>query len=588
MEKIKKFLQSATFWIKEISPPFFMSNVWTLLIADDCAEDREIYREYLLSDPHQSYQILEAASAEVGLELCQKKHCDAILLDFCLPDMSGLEFLDELKQQRLEAHLPVIMLTGQGNERVAVQAMKLGAQDYLVKQHLQPDVLQLTVRNAIKKSHLQNQFSKMQKQQQLAATIALRIRQSFNLEQVLQTTAQEVKQLLECDRVTIYQVISNLDNNSTSKTTESELKKLCEAGLSSGREPMGEFTAFVEEFQAKTEKNTQATILVDRTHKKVHPKTYILSPILVNDSDSEETSFKLWGLLVASQSSDKRQWQPDEVDILNELVEHLASTIYQAERFTQALVDLENQKQLNAFKSQFVVTVSCEYRTFLTSILAGASTLLQHHQNLDETKNQYFLQLIADKARQMAQLVDNLLVIEKFEFGKASFTPLPFELLQFFCDIIEEHRQKISDRHTLTFKITGNTRGFWGDQKLLRPILVNLLSNAIKYSPDGGNIEVHLMGNDSYIVFEVKDEGIGIPVEEQESLFASFSRGSNVSKIPGTGLGLAIVKACVELHGGKVTLESHPEQQTKVTITLPKRPTQIQNTRPKGDRHSNT
>jgi DNA-binding NtrC family response regulator len=148
-----------------------MSTVWTLLITDDCAEDREIYREYLSSDPHECYQFLEAASAEVGLELCQKKHCDAILLDFCLPDMSGLEFLDELKHQGLEAPLPVIMLTGQGDERVAVQAMKRGAQDYLVKQHLQPDVLQLTVRNAIAQSHLQNQVSKTQGWQQLTGTV---------------------------------------------------------------------------------------------------------------------------------------------------------------------------------------------------------------------------------------------------------------------------------------------------------------------------------------------------------------------------------------------------------------------------------
>ncbi|MDM9385669.1 ATP-binding protein [Chlorogloeopsis sp. ULAP01] len=550
-----------------------MSNIWTLLIADDCAEDREIYREYLLSDPHQSYQILEAASAEVGLELCQKKHCDAILLDFCLPDMSGLEFLDELKQQHLEVKLPVIMLTGQGDERVAVQAMKLGAQDYLVKQHLQPDVLQLTVRNAIQKSHLQNQFSKMQKQQQLAATIALRIRQSFNLEQILQTTAQEVQRLLECDQVTIYQVISNSDHNFTTKSAPFNLKKLCEAGFSISRDPLEKFTAFVEEFQANIENNIQASRLVAHTHKKVPKKTYLLVPILLNDS--EETFTKLWGLLVASQSLDKRQWQPDEIDILNELVEHLASTIHQAERFTKALVDLENQKQLNAFKSQFVTTVSCEYRTFLASILAAASTLLQHHQKLDESRNQHFLELIEDKARQMSQLVDNLLVIEKLEFGKVSFTPLPFELLQFFCDIVEEHRRKISDRHQLTFKITGNTRGFWGDQKLLRPIIANLLANAIKYSPEGGNIEVHLMGADSYIVFEVKDEGIGIPIEDQQNLLASVSHGSNFEKIPATGLGLSIVKACVELHGGELRLESHQEQGTKVTVTLPKRPTQI-------------
>ncbi|MGH7999356.1 MAG: ATP-binding protein [Brasilonema sp.] len=568
-----------------------MSDVWTLLITDDCMEDREVYREYLLSDPHHSYQILEAASAEVGLALCQKKRCDAILLDFCLPDMSGLEFLDELKQQRLDSPLPVIMLTGQGDERVAVQAMKRGAQDYLIKQHLQPDVLQLTVRNVIQHSQAQNQFSKRQEQQQLtAAAIALRIRQSLNLEQILQTAVTQVQQLLLCDRVIVYQVTPNSDNNQKIESAKPYLTKLCQAGTSRlSHEPIGQFTTFLNDNNQSTPwevegasmlAQNQASIIVSHNKKKA-TEAYLLVPILKKEQDESSTRF--WGLLVACQDSKVRQWRADEVDIFNQLAEQLAIAIQQAQQMNQALVDLENEKQLNTIKSQFVTTVSYEYRTLLASILAAASTLLQHNNKLHKAKHQQFLEIIEDKARQMTKLVDDLLVIETFEFGKATFTPYPFELLQFLCDIIEEQRQLISDRllggsllehrHELTFKITGNAKGFWGDQKLLRHILVNLLSNAIKYSPDGGNIEVHLMGNDSHIIFDVKDQGIGIPIDEQEHLFQAFRRGSNVAAIPGIGLGLAIVKACVELHGGKMRVESQESQGTKITVSLPKRAT---------------
>ncbi|NJM70472.1 MAG: response regulator [Scytonema sp. RU_4_4] len=557
-----------------------MSDVWTLLITDDCMEDREVYREYLLSDPHHSYQILEAASAEVGLALCQKKRCDAILLDFCLPDMSGLEFLDELKQQQLKTPLPVIMLTGQGDERVAVQAMKRGAQDYLVKQHLQPDVLQLTVRKAIQQSHQQNQFSQTQQRQQLTAAIALRIRQSLNLEQILQTAVTEVQQLLLCDRVAIYQVTPNPDSHERTESAKPYLAKLCEAGKSHlSHEPIQQFTAFLsdnnqpslwEVEKTSTLAQGQASIIVSRNRKQA-TEAYLLVPIFITEQD--ESSARLWGLLVACQDSNVRQWRTDEVDIFNQLAQQLAIAIQQAQQLNQALVALENEKQLNTIKSQFVATVSHEYRAPLASILAAASTLLQHSNKLHKAKHQQFLQLIEDKARQMTKLVDDLLVIETFEFGKVTFTPSPFELLQFFSDIMEEQRQIISEHHELTFKITGNTRGFWGDQKLLRPILVNLLSNAIKYSPDGGNIEVHLMGNDSHIIFVVKDEGIGIPIEDQAHLFQSFSRGNNVGAIPGTGLGLAIVKACVELHGGEMRVESQEGQGTKVTVSLPKRAT---------------
>ncbi|MCX7593917.1 MAG: ATP-binding protein [Fischerella sp.] len=553
-----------------------MSNVWTLLIADDCAEDREVYREYLLSDPHQSYQILEAASAELGLALCQKKHCDAILLDFRLPDMSGLEFLDELKQQQLAVPLPVIMLTGQGDEHIAVQAMKRGAQDYLVKQHLQPHVLQLTVRNAIQQSHLQNQFSKIQKRQQLAAEVALRIRQSLNLEQILQTAVKEIQQLLECDRVCVYQINTNPDDNKNSAAAKLDLTKLSEAGSSSSADAIELFTSFLtdnyqpcfgEVERVTTLVKAKASIIVSRNRKKTQ-QAYLLVPILLND---REESAIIWGLLVAHQDSNQRQWRTDEVEIFNQLAEQLAIAIQQSQQLSQALMISETEKKLNAFKSQILSTVSHEYRTPLASILMAASTLKQHGDKLDRVKHQQFLQLVEDKARHMAQLVDDLLVIEKLELGKAKFRPLPFELLQFFSDIIEQQRQTLSDRQELTFKITGNTKGFWGDRQLLRQILVNLLSNAIKYSPNGGNVEVHLMGNDSQIIFNVIDEGIGIPIEDKDRLFQLFSRGSNVGNIAGMGLGLAIVKACVQMHGGKVSLESQQHQGTKVTVCLPKR-----------------
>jgi signal transduction histidine kinase len=218
-----------------------------------------------------------------------------------------------------------------------------------------------------------------------------------------------------------------------------------------------------------------------------------------------------------------------------------------------------------------VTTVSHEYRTPLAAILAATSTLKLHRSKLHESKQHQFLHMIEDKARQMTQLVDDLLVLETFKAGKVNFAPMPFELLQFISDLIEEQRQVVGDRHELTFKITGNTKGFWGDQQILRLILVNLLSNAIKYSIDGGVVEVHLTGNETHITIEVKDEGIGIPAAEHTQVFQSFSRGSNVDTVPGTGLGLTIAKACVDLHDGEIILTSQEGKGTQFTIRLPKR-----------------
>jgi signal transduction histidine kinase len=170
----------------------------------------------------------------------------------------------------------------------------------------------------------------------------------------------------------------------------------------------------------------------------------------------------------------------------------------------------------------------------------------------------------------MSKLVDNMLLVNQFELEKPKFKPIPLDLLQLFSDLIEQERETTGARHELIFQITGHTQGFWGDRGLLQQIFINLMSNAIKYSPDGGIVEFHLIGKESEVIFYIQDHGIGIPIKDQENLFQSFCRGSNVDTIPGTGLGLAIAKGCVELHGGDITLFSEVGQGTKVTVSLPK------------------
>ncbi|MEH1866840.1 MAG: ATP-binding protein [Nostoc sp.] len=564
-----------------------MLDIRTLLIIDDCAADRKIYRRYLLKDPHQSYQIFEADCAEEGLALCQKIRCDAILLDFCLPDMSGIELFDQMQQKIFKTSVPVIMLTGRGDEEVAVQVMKRGALDYLVKHNLTQDVLQLAVRNAIKQSCLQAQLSKTQERQRLIATTALRIRQSLNLEQILNTAVAEVQQLLKCDRVMVYQFTPDTDGKIVASSVESfRTVALCDRvgvedwELGTGDKEtrrIGDILITREEFSRSLIPNPQSPIpyiyelgLCNCVNLKEQFNTNANLVVPINLSNNGNPTPKLWGLLIAHQNSGERQWQTDDVQMLNEVSVQLAIAIQQAELLAQTQAALAKEKQLNVFKSQIIATVSHEYRTPLTSILAAASTLAKHNQQLDESKQQRFLGIIEQKARYMSKLVDNMLLVNQFELEKPKFKPIPLDLLQFFSDLIEQERETTGDRHELIFQITGHTQGFWGDRGLLQQIFINLMSNAIKYSPDGGTVEFHLIGKESQVIFYIKDRGIGIPIKDQENLFQSFCRGSNVDTIPGTGLGLAIAKGCVELHGGDITLFSEVGQGTKVTVSLPK------------------
>ncbi len=133
-------------------------SVHTLLLIEDFAPDREHYRRALLSDTNAAYSVLEADSVKLGLELCRTHTIDAIVLDYLLPDADGLQFLELLKVQSHGNVPPVVMVTGVGNEAIAVQAMKLGVEDYLVKGRLTPEMLQVTIRREIESTKLQRQL----------------------------------------------------------------------------------------------------------------------------------------------------------------------------------------------------------------------------------------------------------------------------------------------------------------------------------------------------------------------------------------------------------------------------------------------
>ena len=123
--------------------------------------------------------------------------------------------------------------------------------------------------------------------------------------------------------------------------------------------------------------------------------------------------------------------------------------------------------------------------------------------------------------------------------------------------------------HTIAFGAEYKITTAYMDEKLLRQILTNLLSNAIKYSPEGDSVNFDLICEQKEAIFRIQDRGIGIPAVDRDQLFNSFHRASNVGTISGTGLGLAIVKRSVDLHGGKITLESEVEVGTTFIVTLP-------------------
>jgi signal transduction histidine kinase/DNA-binding NarL/FixJ family response regulator len=541
---------------------------WTVLIVDDSKADRVVYQRYLKRSLQQDYDFLEANCAEQGLALCRCQGFDVILLDFRLPDMSGLEVLNVLQQQH--PYTPVIMLTGHGDEQVAVQAMKGGAQDYLIKDGLNQEVLQRTVRSVVNQARLQQQLHKNRERQRLIGHMALRIRQSLELDQTLETAVTEVRQLLQCDRVLAYQFAPDMSGAIIAESVG--------AGWTSALGEIVQDTYFQNQ-GAEEYRHGRRQVVADIQTAGLDPchvdllsqfevRAILITPILIRAEDPE--THQLWGLIVAHQCSKARQWQADEVNLLDELSIHVAIAIQQAELLAQTQAALEKEKVLNTFKSQIIATVSHEYNAPLTAIQVAAETLKAHHQTLATPMRQRFLDMIEQKSKHMSALVSDMLVVNQAELNQLKLHPVPLDLGQFLSKLIEEQQWVSPDQHRITLAVRGDMGGFKGDRGLLRQVFGNLLSNAVKYSPAGGSVRVQLIGSETHLVCHIKDEGIGIPAGDQQRLFQSFSRGSNVGTIPGTGLGLHIAKIAVDLHDGTIGIDSQVGQGTRLTVQLPK------------------
>lgn len=144
----------------------------TVLIVDDSPEDCEVYRRFLLEAEEYEYTVIATGLAREGLALHQQYQPDVVLLDYRMPDLDGLEFLTQLKAQTQQNVLPVVMLTGRGNEAIAVQSMKMGAQDYVVKEQVTSESLQLTVNGAIAMVQIRLQLLQQIELEKIARTEA--------------------------------------------------------------------------------------------------------------------------------------------------------------------------------------------------------------------------------------------------------------------------------------------------------------------------------------------------------------------------------------------------------------------------------
>jgi len=274
---------------------------------------------------------------------------------------------------------------------------------------------------------------------------------------------------------------------------------------------------------------------------------------------------------------------------LKRLIESLETQNQELRQLTQRNEDLENrvaertaelkqalkkEKELNQLKSRFITIASHEFRTPLAIIASSSGILQKFSDRLNEERKQEHLQTIQHTIKHITQILDDVLMINRAEADKIELHLEAADIVD-FCYHLQSAIAESNNQHTINFSVDlgqetiTNSLIIQFDKKLLQQIITNLLNNAIKYSPNHNLVNFSLTKADDKIIFKISDHGIGIPEADQDNLFASFHRGSNVGNIAGTGLGLSIVKKCVDLHQGEINIDSQIGKGTTVTITIP-------------------
>jgi two-component system phosphate regulon sensor histidine kinase PhoR len=237
-------------------------------------------------------------------------------------------------------------------------------------------------------------------------------------------------------------------------------------------------------------------------------------------------------------------------------------------RFLLLLDDVTELRRLETVRRDFVANVSHELRTPLASIRAMAETL-QDGAMEDEAVSGRFLRIIVTEVERLTRILEDLLVLSRAESQQPERNPLPLHTL--IRNVIEQFQPQARKAGITLTCSTPTPLMVMASPDLMEQVLVNLVDNAIKYTPSGGQVEVTAEAQEEQVVVHVTDTGIGILSQDLPRIFERFYRVDKARsrQSGGTGLGLSIVKHIVEMHGGKVTVQSEYGQGSVFSFSLP-------------------
>ncbi|MGM3307045.1 response regulator [Anabaena sp. WFMT] len=452
----------------------------------------------------------------------------------------------------------------------------------------------------------ENALQESIEQQRANLRVVERMRQTLDISKIFHTTTVELRNLLKCDRVAIYQFHSdwsgefvdesvgdgwisllpqhnnhpkfaeNLILNEQCSIRKFERRKLDRSAQNNNTANYKFCTdTYIQEKKDGIYNQGTSYRVVEDIYKagfkdcylqlleRFQAKSYIIVPIF--------QSGKLWGLLAVYQNSAPRPWKSNEINLVINIGQQLGIALHQAELFAQIQhqsVELEKARDAaesaNRAKSEFLANMSHELRTPLNAIM-GFTQVMSRDISLHQTHQEH-LNIINSSGQHLLELINDVLEMSKVEAGRIQLNTTSFDLYYLLNNLEYLLRLKATSKQlTLIFERTPDIPQYIKtDEVKLRQVLLNLLGNAIKFTQKGqvnlcvstGESQDHQEQVSNFLIFKIKDTGPGIAPEEIQRLFTPFVQTKTAHSHEGTGLGLAISQKFVKLMGGEITVES--------------------------------
>lgn len=501
----------------------------------------------------EGYEVEIAGGGAAAVEAIRCHHYDLVLTDLKMPEVDGLAVLAEVR--KVSPETVTVMMTGYGSVSSALEAVQLGAYEYLMKPMEVPE-LKLAVRRSLERKRL-SEIDTLYSVSQI-------ITSSLDHRQIAAEVSDAVMRVLRVCTARLVTFSDRGDPHCNVQLTRLLMHPKLLQRLRAG----------------ETVTDPDAPRQVRQTAAASGLKAYAFVPGVVNR--------RLVCVLFASNAQDAYEFHASALRFLQAVAGQSALALANAGLFAELQAknrDLESAnsklKELDKLKSDFLSVATHELRTPLTVIL-GYNTMLA--ESLQQTLSPDQSQILGESitaCKRLIRLVNSMLDITQIQTGKMQMNFAPADLRKIVSGVAAlfqaEARAKGVNLH---LQLPVHLPKLVMDSDRMEQVLVNLLGNALKFTPAGGNIRlgVRLSSGSGPVEISVSDTGIGIAPENLELIFDQFTQVRQHAaqrQREGSGLGLAIAKRIVEAHAGNISVNSTPGEGSTFTVTLPARATLI-------------